>query len=286
MSAKLVSLVKRFLKADKAGHAGTLDPFATGVMVCLINRATRLAEFFLHGNKAYSATLCLGIETDTQDFTGKVIQTREVRPGDYSETDIRTACSAFEGEIRQTPSCFSALKHRGKPLYQYARKGIRVEKPARPIHIFSLTVEKVDLPFVYFNVRCSGGTYIRALCDDIGKALGCGGHLKALCRTEACGFTLRDAVALNEVETLAMSGKAADRLISMNDALHRMPGLIADDALSGLVRHGRQLARGVFPDKLDTDTEGYFKLVDKTNRLLAVIRKQEETFRYGCVFPE
>jgi tRNA pseudouridine55 synthase len=286
MSAKIVSLVKSFLKADKAGHAGTLDPFATGVMVCLINRATRLAEFFLHGNKAYSATLYLGIETDTQDFTGTVLQAREIGPGDYSSDDIRLAFRSFEGESRQVPSSFSALKHQGKPLYHYARQGVRVEKPSRPIHVFSLTVEKIDLPLIHFNVRCSGGTYVRALCDDIGKRLGCGAHLTALRRTEACGFTLSDAMTLNEVESLAIAGKVTGRLISMNDALRHMPVHVADEALAERVRYGQRLAGNIFPDELNADNGGYFKLVDKTDRLLAVIQKQDETFRYCCVFPE
>jgi len=286
MSMQLVSLAKSFLKADKAGHAGTLDPFATGVMVCLINRATRLAEFFLHGDKAYSATLCLGIETDTQDFTGTVIRERPIRPEDYSLADIISVFQSFEGRSRQVPSCFSALKHRGKPLYQYARKGVRVEKPARPITVFSLKVEKIDLPSVHFHVRCSGGTYIRTLCQDIGEKLGCGAHLTALCRTEACGFTLNDSIALDALKEMAVAGKAADRLISMNDALHQMPAYVADDNLSEHVRHGRQLTENVFPDEPDVDKMGYCKLVDKNGHLLAVIHKQEEAFRYYCVFPE
>lgn len=284
-SARLVSQLKGFLKADKAGHAGTLDPFATGVMVCLINRATRLAEFFLHSNKAYSATLCLGVETDTQDFTGTVIQTRNIRAGDYSPIEIMSAFRAFEGESRQIPSCFSALKHRGKPLYKYARQGIRVEKPSRPIHIFSLKVLAIDLPLINFDVRCSGGTYIRTLCADIGQSLGCGAHLKALRRTEAGGFTLSDATTLKDIEQLALAGKAADRRINMNDALRHMPVHVADDALAEFVRSGRRLVKDGFPEELNSNSEGYFKLVDKTDRLLAVIHKQEDSLRYCCVFP-
>ncbi|MEW6076509.1 MAG: tRNA pseudouridine(55) synthase TruB [Thermodesulfobacteriota bacterium] len=285
-SAKLVSRVKRILKAEKAGHAGTLDPFATGVMICLINRGTRLAEFFLHGNKTYRATLCLGIETDTDDFTGNVVQTREVRPGDYSETDIRSACGAFEGNIQQTPSCFSALKHQGKPLYHYARKGIKVEKPPRPVHIFSLAVESINLPFIDFTVRCSAGTYIRTLCRDIGRVLGCGAHLTVLRRTEAGGFGLPDAAGLPELEQLAAEGSAAGRLIGMSEALRDMPAYVADDGLAALVGHGRSLEEDTLPPDLPVDAGCCCKLVDGSGRLLAVIRRQGGTFRYGCVFPQ
>jgi tRNA pseudouridine55 synthase len=274
------------LQAGKAGHAGTLDPFATGVMICLINRGTRLAEFFLHGNKAYSATLRLGAETDTDDFTGNVLQARDVRPGDYSETDIRSVCGAFEGNIQQAPSCFSALKHQGKPLYHYARKGIRVEKPPRSVHIFSLVIEKIDPPFIDFTVRCSAGTYIRALCRDIGRTLGCGAHLTALRRTEAGGFGLSDAAGLTELERLATEGRAAGRLIGMSEALLAMPAYVADDGLAALVGYGRSLDGGAFPPDLPVDAGGYCKLVDGSGRLLAVIRRQGGTFRYGCVFPE
>ncbi len=285
MSAKLVFLVKNLLKADKVGHAGTLDPFATGVMVCLINRATRLAEFFLHGNKAYSATLCLGIETDTQDFTGTVVHTRDVRPDDFSETDVLSVFRTFEGDSRQTPPCFSALKHRGRPLYEYARKGIRVYKAPRPIRISALTVEAIDWPFIHFNVRCSGGTYIRTLCADIGRALGCGAHLTALRRTETGGFTLAEASALNEFGKQAMAGKAADRMISMNDALRCMPGLVADEELIRHVCHGRPLNGNMFTVDPAVDDRGCFKLVSQTDRLLAVVRKRADAYRYCCVFP-
>ena len=284
MSARLVSRVKRTLKAGKVGHAGTLDPFATGVMVCLINRGTRLAEFFLHGGKAYNATLCLGVETDSQDFTGNVVRSRAVRPGDFSKADIISVFRDFEGESRQIPPCFSAVKHRGKPLYQYARKGIRVEKPPRPIHIFSLEPEVIDPPFVRFSVRCSGGTYIRTLCHDIGQRLGCGAHLTSLRRTEACGFTLNDATALDIFEKQAEAGEAAELVIGMNKALRHLPGYIADETLTAYVGNGRQLTDSVFPDGVKTDTRGYFKLVDKTGRLLAVIHRQPGGFRYCCVF--
>ena len=284
MSARLVSRIKRALMAKKAGHAGTLDPFATGVMVCLVNRATRLAEFFLHGDKTYEATLCLGVETDSQDFTGTVVHTRDVRPGDYSQADIISVFRAFEGESRQIPPCFSALKHQGKPLYQYARKGIRVEKPPRPIHIFSLEPEVIDPPLIRFSVRCSGGTYIRTLCHDIGQKLGCGAHLTSLRRTEAGGFTLNDATALNMIEKRAGEGQAAGLIIPMGEALRHLPGYVADEMLAAHVGNGRQLTDGIFPDGLSTDSRGYFKLVDKTGRLLAVIQRKADGFRYYCVF--
>lgn len=285
MSARLVFRVKKILQANKVGHAGTLDPFATGVMICLINRATRLAPFFLHGDKAYEATLCLGVETDTQDHTGTVIQSRNYHPDDYSKTDITSVLRSFEGRSLQVPPCFSALKHQGKPLYQYARKGIRVEKPPRLIHIFSIEPGEIAPPLVRFHVRCSGGTYVRTLCDDIGKRLGCGAHLTALRRTEAGGFSLREAITLNELEAPTADVRATGFLISMNSALRHMPLYVADETLAAFVGNGRPLTEGLFPDGVGTDAGGHFKLIDKKGRLLAVIRRQENSFRYSCVFP-
>ena len=284
-SARLVARVKKTLTAGKVGHAGTLDPFATGVMICLVNRGTRLATFFLHGDKAYDATLCLGVETDSQDFTGTVLRTRDVRAEDYSPADIISVLHDFEGESRQIPPCFSAVKHHGKPLYQYARKGIRVEKPPRPIHVYSLVPEMIDPPFVRFSVRCSGGTYIRTLCHDIGQRLGCGAHLTSLRRTEACGFTLNDATALDIFEKQAEAGAASQLVISMSGALRHLPEYVVDDTLAACVGNGRQLTDKAFPDGVKTDNRGYFKLVDKTGRLLAVIHRQPEDFRYCFVFP-
>ena len=288
-SAKVVARVKRLLDARKVGHAGTLDPFARGVLVCCINDATRLARFLLVGDKTYEATLKLGIETDTQDSTGTV--TAESRGGDTSEKTIRSVVKQFEGKIEQQPPVFSALKHKGTPLYKLARRGSPVQKPARNVTISSIKILEIKLPLVRFKVRCSAGTYIRTLCADMGKQLGCGGHLHALRRTESSGFRIQQAISLPALEKRARAGDTSSFIISMADALPGMPTVVADSDLIEKIRHGRPVTKKdlsfdpVFA-KRNRHAEN-IKVVDAGNRLLAVLNnmKNQDIVSYACVFP-
>jgi tRNA pseudouridine55 synthase len=193
-SAQVVGRVKKLLHVKKVGHAGTLDPFATGVLVCLVNQATRLAQFFLSSEKQYEAELRLGIDTDTQDRTGQVIRRRPIPEG--VEAALQRVCDRFVGDIAQIPPAFSALKHQGVALYKLARSGKPVRKPARNIRIEQLQIRSISLPTVRFSVTCSAGTYIRTLCADIGEMLGCGGHLSELRRTVSSGFNIDEAISL------------------------------------------------------------------------------------------
>jgi len=220
-SAEVVAVVKKLLGAGKIGHTGTLDPFATGVLVCCVNRATKLARFFLHGSKTYEAVLHLGIETDTQDFTGTVTATG--KETGFSDHAIRSVFEQFEGTLDQVPPVYSALKHKGTPLHKLARRGTPVQKPARRVFISKIEIVKIDLPLVRFTVSCGAGTYIRTLCADIGASLGCGGHLKELRRIESSGFTVAEGVTLPQLKKLVLSGKASERMVSMADALQEIP---------------------------------------------------------------
>ncbi len=283
-SAKVVATVKRLLRVEKAGHAGTLDPFATGALICCLNLATRLAPFFLGGHKTYEAVLMLGIDTDTQDGTGTMLSACEVT--DISEQEIRSAFQQFEGKIDQRPPVFSALKHKGVPLYKLARSGRPVQKPARSVWIDAIEISAIALPEVHFTVSCSAGTYIRTLCADIGAALGCGGHLKSLRRIESSGFSIREAVSLPELETLAASGDLGSRFIRMTDALRGMPVLEAGAVLAGKIRHGQMLTDiDLAVDKMHF-ADGFIRVVDSDNRLLAVVElnRKDRTIKYNCVF--
>jgi len=283
-SAKVVARVKAALGAKKVGHTGTLDPFATGVLVCCINRATRLARFFLEGDKTYEATLHLGIETDTQDATGAV--TSENRVADIEEERLIEVFQRFQGWINQVPPAYSALKHKGVPLYKLARKGTPVSKPARKVHISSLRIREIEPPCIHFEVRCSAGTYVRTLSADIGKALGCGGHLKSLKRTRSSGFQLEDALLLPEIEQLAAHSDLAPHVITMHDALNGMQTKVADDGLVAKVAHGIPLTdRDVNPGKLRSH-DSYIKIVSRRHGLLAVVqqKKGSKKYDYCCVF--
>ncbi len=286
-SAKVVADVKRLLDARKVGHAGTLDPFAEGVLVCCINDATRLARFLLVGNKTYDATLKLGIETDTQDMTGTVTAVKPVM--DWPEDTIKSAVKKFEGQIEQQPPVFSALKHKGTPLYKLARKGTPVQKPARRVHILKIKILEVKLPLVHFEVSCSAGTYIRTLCSDIGQQLGCGGHLLALKRTESSGFKIQQAISLSRLEKRLLTGDSKRYLISMTDALGDMPTGIAGQNLMRKIRHGQNITKtdldfGRLPERFKKQDTN-IKIVDANNALLAVLtyEKNRDKFAYACV---
>ncbi len=283
-SAKVVARVKKLLKAKKAGHTGTLDPFATGVLVCCINRATKLSRFFLHGEKKYEAVLHLGVETDTQDSTGTV--TDICNNVAFSKETIQSAFRRFEGTIKQLPPVYSALKHKGIPLYKLARSKRPVQKPARQVSIITLKILEIHLPTIRFEVSCSAGTYIRTLCADIGVSLGCGGHLKELRRIDSSGFTIADAVTLEELEDLTLPKKLSDRIIGMSNALKGIPEHIADNVLVKKIMHGRILTKNDVMFETINAFESFIKIVDTDKKLVAILKYTNDKNRYDycCVF--
>ena len=286
-SASAVAKIKKMLAAAKVGHAGTLDPFATGVLVCCINQATKLARFFLPGFKTYEAVLQLGRQTDTQDASGQTVA--EAPVGRLDRDGVIRLFKQFEGRQMQQPPVFAALKHRGRPLYELARMGKPVQKPARPIIIEALKMLCFEPPRISFEVTCSAGTYVRTLCADLGAAIGCGGHLAALHRTAGSGFSIAEAVTLEQLGDMPEKDRWA-RLIGPAEALRGMPALCADEVALEQVRHGRKLEIdriGPPPVPLQAQkTEGYVKVVDAENRLRAVLHAapDDKTYNYCCVF--
>ncbi len=283
-SARVVARMKKALGARKAGHAGTLDPFATGVMVCCINQATRLARFFLHSEKRYRAVLRLGITTDTQDLTGNVLAQCDTI--DFSDKTLRLVFKEFQGQLQQHPPAFSALKHKGVPLYKLARKGTPVLKPPRPIYISSIKIIEIDLPEIHFDVTCSAGTYIRTLCTDIGTRLGCGGHLKELRRTRSSGFDIKNAIALEEFEKIARNRQVADVMIPMTEALYKVPECMADTDLKQKIMTGQTICAEKIIRAALADPGNLVKIVDKSDNLLAVmqLKNKSRELEYCCVF--
>lgn len=198
-SQAVVSRVKRLLGVAKAGHTGTLDPMATGVLPVLVGRGVKASEFMLTSDKHYVATLLLGITTDTEDITGEMLTETDKIP---TEDEVLSAVSSFVGPYMQTPPMYSALKIGGKKLCDLAREGVTVERQAREVHIYSIEAKRLSEREYSLDVRCSKGTYIRTLCADIGKRLGVGGVMKTLMRATASGFTLDDAHTLTEIENM------------------------------------------------------------------------------------
>jgi tRNA pseudouridine55 synthase len=286
-SAQGVARVKRLLRADHTGHTGTLDPFASGVLVCCINQATRLTRFLMPRRKIYEGMLMLGIETDTQDATGKIVAQHR-----WSETtlqDVQRVFQRFEGASLQAPPVYSALKHQGIPLYRLARQGRPIRKPPRPIHVYRLRVLTVALPRVRFEVCCSPGTYVRTLAADIGRELECGGHLSELTRIESDGFNLDQALTLEELEALTRRGAQSTVIIPMANALTDMPGITAGAGLLDKIRHGSPLARhdieiDAWP--APTALNPFIKVVDARGELAAVLecRSASGMLKYAGVY--
>lgn len=196
-SFDVVAKLRGILKQKKIGHTGTLDPQAVGVLPVCVGKATKVCEYLTDHDKEYEALLHLGIDTDTQDIWGNVLEEKEVL---CREDEIKEIISGFVGETEQIPPMYSAIKVKGQKLYELARKGIEVERKPRKITIFSIDILNVKLPLVKILVHCSKGTYIRTLCHDIGKAAGCGGCMEQLLRTRTGAFSLDTALTLGEVE--------------------------------------------------------------------------------------
>ena len=224
-SNDIMQKVKRLFKANKAGHTGALDPLATGMLPICLGEATKFSQFLLDSDKRYVVTAKLGERTDTSDAEGQVVQSREVN---VAEADILAALSAFRGEILQVPTMSSALKHNGRPLYEYARAGITVEREARPITIFELKFIDYQAPFLTLEVHCSKGTYIRTLVDDLGEALGCGAHVTMLRRLAVADYPIGEMMPIEDLALLADSfpNSELDRLLlPMDTAVASLPQL-------------------------------------------------------------
>ncbi|WP_386693275.1 tRNA pseudouridine synthase B [Lonepinella sp. MS14434] len=224
-SNDILQKVKRLYQANKAGHTGALDPLATGMLPICLGEATKFSQFLLDADKRYLVTAKLGERTDTSDAEGQVVQTREVRS---KTSEILTALEHFRGDLMQVPTMFSALKHQGKPLYEYARQGITVEREARPIRIFELNFIDCKAPFLTLEVHCSKGTYIRTLVDDLGEHLGCGAHVTMLRRTAVADYPAEKMLTWEQLQTLAECQDLVvldSHLLSVDSAVSKLPML-------------------------------------------------------------
>ena len=197
-SHDIVELIRKKLKVRKVGHSGTLDPVATGVLVLLIGKATKLFSKFVHFDKEYEATLRLGIVTSTGDSQGKILCENEV--SHVTEDQIKEVFAQFVGERQQVPPMVSAIKHQGKRLYELARRGIEVDRKPRPIKIYDLKIMRTDFPEIDFYVKCSKGTYIRRLGEEIGEKLGVGGMISRIRRISLGPFHIQEAVRIEDVD--------------------------------------------------------------------------------------
>ena len=269
-SFAVVRRVKGILKARKVGHAGTLDPFATGLLVILLGQGTKLFDFLTAADKEYCATLRLGTETDTLDLTGRVVRTLPVPP--LEPGFIRETARGLVGEIEQTPPAFSAVHYEGKRAYELARKGVSVPLEKRKVRIHRLDVTSVALPEVVLSLTCSKGTYVRSLAAELGMRLGTGGHLSALRRISSGSFRVGDALRLQEGGA-AVPEELMARVIPLSDALSHVREVQVDPETARRVRDGvRTEGPGrEFLSDLPVPFDGAVKLVEG-NRVVAILQ--------------
>lgn len=231
-----LQIAKRLYQAEKAGHTGTLDPFADGLLPLCFGEATKFSQYQLEADKRYRAVLQLGITTTTGDPEGEVLATCAV---EVTANQVTQVVAGFVGNIMQTPPMYSALKHQGKPLYEYARAGITIERPARPVLIRSIDILEFGVNTLVIDVTCSAGTYIRTLAEDIGHTLGCGAHLTRLTRLASGGFDLADAVTLVQLEQ-DDAAQRDGRLLPADGLVGYLPRLEIDAAAARSLLQGQR----------------------------------------------
>ncbi len=238
-SFSIVALVKRLSGERRVGHAGTLDPAATGVLPICLGQGTRVVEFLMDATKSYRAQIELGVVTDTYDASGKITHHKD--PSGISQKHLESALLSFCGVIQQTPPLYSALKYHGKPLYQLARAGIKVEIQSRPTKIYRLELIDFKPPVVTIEVECGKGTYIRSLAHDLGQALGCGANLKSLIRLRCGLFDIRDAVSVSQLEDAFRYGYWQHFVYPIDIVLSHWAAMVVSDDMKRVIRNGRPL---------------------------------------------
>ena len=264
-SNDIMQKVKRIFQANKAGHTGALDPLATGMLPICLGEATKFSQFLLDADKRYLVTAKLGERTDTSDAEGQIVETRDVK---LKTPEILTALEQFRGNILQVPTMFSALKHNGKPLYEYARQGITVEREARPITIFELNFIEYNAPYLTLEVHCSKGTYIRTLVDDLGEVLGCGAHVTMLRRTAVADYPTEKMLDWHALQSLAEQQDLAlldALLLPMDTAVAKLPALTLNENQTQGIGFGQRV-KFDNPNRL----QGQVRLFSHENRFLGV----------------
>ena len=276
----VLQLSRRLINAQKAGHTGTLDPFATGLLPLAFGNATKYSADLLHADKRYEAVLRFGSCTDTMDKTGEITAVSDVRP---TRESLEALLAEFTGEIEQIPPMYSALKVDGKKLYELAREGKVIERKARDIEVFDIKVESIDLPEVTMTVHCSKGTYIRTLCNDIGERLGCHGCMKSLLRVRVAGFDLEHALTLSQIQSKVDEG-CFDMVMPVDGVFENLPAVHTASDADKLVRNGNKIP-AVLTDYLkhSADSDIRYRVYNHEGIFVGVYSYLDETGEFKPV---
>lgn len=272
-SHDVVAKMRGILKQKKIGHTGTLDPDAEGVLPVCLGKGTRLCDMLTDKTKTYQAVLLLGQETDTQDTSGEVLATC---PVEVSEEQIHRAVMSFVGEYGQVPPMYSALKVNGKKLYELARAGKEVERQARQVEICSIVIDKIQLPRVTMTVSCSKGTYIRTLCFDIGRVLGCGGCMEHLLRTQVERFQVKDSLTLQQIETMRDAGTLEQVIVPVEDMFLEYQKVKTLPDYDFLVHNGNQVREEQLEKKESICKDQPVRLYDSKDQFTGIYEYRED----------
>ena len=276
-SHDVVAKMRGIFRQKKIGHTGTLDPDAVGVLPVCLGNATKLCDLLTDRSKEYRAVLRLGITTDTQDMSGTVLSEQEVT---CSPEETEAAVLSFVGEYDQIPPMYSALKVNGKKLVDLARRGIEVERKPRRVGILSIEIGEIDLPRVTMTVRCTKGTYIRTLCEDIGRKLGCGGCMEALSRTASGQFRIEDAALLSQLQESCDAGEPERFLIPTDQVLSEHPAVTSDPEGDRFLHNGNPVA----VEFIHPETEETCRVYDSTGKFAGLYRKAGRFYRPEKMF--
>ena len=273
-SFDVVARMRGICGQKKIGHTGTLDPDAEGVLPVCLGKATKVCDMLTDSDKVYRAVMQLGVETDTQDMTGTIL--KEADTSGLAEQYVMGAVMQFEGEIFQVPPMYSALKVNGKKLCDLARAGVTVERKARPVTIYKIFVENIELPYVTMTVSYSKGTYIRTLCHDIGAKLGCGAAMKSLVRLQAAGYRIEDAYKLDALQEFSESGTLKDAVTPIERVFEVYPVLTAKPEFDIMLKNGNKMALQQFQEMIKPELEMKVRVRMSDGRFAAVYEYRED----------
>jgi len=280
----VVAIVRKLSGVKRVGHAGTLDPAASGVLPVGIGQGTRVIEFLVNTTKTYRAEIELGIATDTYDASGRV--TQQKAPAGISREQFESALNSFRGAIQQIPPMYSAVKYHGQPLYKLARSGIAVERKSRRAEVYRLEITDWQLPVATVEVECSKGTYIRSIAHDLGQLLGCGAHLKSLVRIRCGTFNIGDAISMSQIEDAFRHGYWQHFVYPLDSVLLNWGAIVVGSAVETALKNGSSVVLGNDSGgqgrrlEVQPPAENYYRAYTSDGRLLGVLRFNVETGRW------
>lgn len=288
-SHDVVAKLRGIVGQKKIGHTGTLDPDATGVLPVCLGKATKLCDLLTDKDKTYEAVMLLGMTTDTQDVTGRILEERSTETLTADKVrEVREVIRSFIGDYDQIPPMYSALKVNGKKLYELAREGKVVERKARPVKILDIRIIEMDLPRVRMEISCSKGTYIRTLCHDIGEQLGCGGCMESLIRTRVSAFQIKDAKTLEEIGALKQEGMLEEILVPIDEMFPLYPKITVKDDWKAFAKNGNPLDEKMLKDadRQEADrqeADRQVRLYEESGKFIAIYQWKEKEKKYHIV---